>query len=485
MQSKINIGDQNSQQIGQNQINQPVTIEKKPKVNRWMVTTIILSVLIVIGITTFLVKNQQNKNTDNIGKTEQSTSLTSIKPGYKAYTNKIYGFSFEYPENFIFEPDISSSSPETSMIVMLEDNKLFKDISPSEKHTSVVIGHTEGVNQETCKTNSDSFNGFNRFSKADPTKYKVKKITSSFLGSQIDGLFIQEKIIMDNPSYKEGFRTGFETVYPLCVNNKFFEIRFQYSGFTSDEAVEVEQNKFKTDLLSSFKLLNKNELASPETENKLSVEEQEILNRFNTEILPLNLSIEKELSDKQISQIFNSGVIYIIRTEPKGFVQGMTYKDEGAINIYVADKSSFVTLVKADHDIVHIAKLYSPKGLESKRMIVQLGGGAHVSDLYLLDITSGIRVIKIDDQKNYSAKVSEITEIPFINIGEDGSIHAEQFDFKDNTMNSFQMDVSGNWGVYLTIDLLSGELTKMRIEKNPLLGGNSNPNGKTEIVFDN
>ncbi|MCX7881089.1 MAG: hypothetical protein N2482_01070 [Patescibacteria group bacterium] len=485
MQKQINVGNQNTQQIGQNQIDQPVTIEKKPKVNYWMMATIILSVLIVISTTTFLVKNQQNKNTDNIGKSEQSTSLISIKPGYKAYTNKVYGFSFEYPENFIFEPDISSSSPETSMIVMLEEYKLFKDVSPSEKHTSVVIGYTEGVNQETCKTNSDSFNGFNRFSKADPAKYKVKKITSSFLGSQIDGLFVQEKIITDNPSYKEGFRTRFETVYPLCVNNKFFEIRFQYSGFTNDETTEVEQDKFKTDLLNSFKLLNKNELESTKTENKLSAEEQEILNRFNTEVLPANLSIEKELINKQISQIFKLGEIYAIRTEPKGFIQGMTYKDEGAINIYLVDKSSFVTLVKADHDIVHIAKLYSPKGLETKRMIVQLGGGAHVSNLYLLDITSGIRVIKLRDQKNYSAKVSEITEIPFINIREDGSIHAEQFEFKDNTMNCFQMDVSGNWGVYLTIDLLSGELTKMRIEKNPLLGGNSNPNGKTEIVFDN
>lgn len=483
MQKQINVGDQNSQQIGQNQINQPVIIEKKPKVNHRMITTIILSVLIIIGITTFLVKTRQNKNTENTRKTELNPTLTSIKSGYKAYANKVYGFSFEYPNNFIFAPDISSSSPETSMIVMLEENKLFKDVNPLEKHTSVVIGHTEGVNQETCKSNSDSFNGFNRFSKADPTKYNIKKITPLFLGNQIEGLFVQEKV--NNPSFKEGYRISYETVYPLCVNNKFFEIRFQYSGFTSDEAAEVEQDKFKTDLLSSFKLLSKNELESPKTENKLSTEEQEILNRFNSEVLPSNLSIKGELKDKQISQIFSSGEIYVIRTEPKGFVQGTTYKDEGAINIYSVDKSSFLTLVRADHDIVHIAKLYSPKGLETKRMIVQLGGGAHVSDLYLLDITAGMKVIKFSDPKNYSAKVSEITTIPFISIREDGSIHTEQFDFKDNTMNSFQMDVSGNWGVYLTIDLLSGELSKMRIERNPLLNGNSNPNGKTEIVFDN
>lgn len=47
MENQINIGEQNTQQIGQNPINQPPVnpIPEKPKVNYWMISTIILAVL--------------------------------------------------------------------------------------------------------------------------------------------------------------------------------------------------------------------------------------------------------------------------------------------------------------------------------------------------------------------------------------------------------------------------------------------------------
>jgi len=49
MENQINVGDQNSQQIGQNPVNQPVPIPEKLKVNYWMIFAIILLVVLIGG----------------------------------------------------------------------------------------------------------------------------------------------------------------------------------------------------------------------------------------------------------------------------------------------------------------------------------------------------------------------------------------------------------------------------------------------------
>lgn len=51
MENQINVGDQNTQQIEQNPTNQPSInpVSEKPKVNYWMISTILFCVLLVIG----------------------------------------------------------------------------------------------------------------------------------------------------------------------------------------------------------------------------------------------------------------------------------------------------------------------------------------------------------------------------------------------------------------------------------------------------
>lgn len=253
----------------------------------------------------------------------------------------------------------------------------------------------------------------------------------------------------------------------IVVSVKSFSVKDSQDKDTNNiEKLESVKNVEQT---KPSKNINKDELESPKAESKLPYQQQTLLNKFNTEILSSNSSIRKELSDKKITKIFNVDSVYIIRTEPIDFVQGPEFIDEGAINIYVVNKDSFATLVKKGHDMTFIAKVYSPKGLENKRIVVQLGGGANVSDLYLLEITSEVKFIKFSDPKDYAKKENDITKLGFIHINEDGSMHAEQFHFKDNELEVFQMDELGNWGVYLSVDLLSGQLAKMRIEKNPVI----------------
>ncbi len=72
MENQINIGDQNTQQIGQNPANQPVQISVEPKVNYWMISTLIFSVLFfgILGLYVF-----------SFYKTIQSgTNITSTQP---------------------------------------------------------------------------------------------------------------------------------------------------------------------------------------------------------------------------------------------------------------------------------------------------------------------------------------------------------------------------------------------------------------------
>lgn len=47
MENQINIGDQNNQQIDQNPIDQPTMVPEKPKVNFWMISTLILFVILI------------------------------------------------------------------------------------------------------------------------------------------------------------------------------------------------------------------------------------------------------------------------------------------------------------------------------------------------------------------------------------------------------------------------------------------------------
>jgi len=54
MENQVKIGDQEAQQVGQNPVSQPVQIPKKPKLNYWIISTVLLLVIIVIvGIVVF------------------------------------------------------------------------------------------------------------------------------------------------------------------------------------------------------------------------------------------------------------------------------------------------------------------------------------------------------------------------------------------------------------------------------------------------
>jgi len=83
MENQINAGDQNTQQIGQNPVSQPMQLMEKPKVNYWMIITFVLLIILVVGgMYTFnlAAKFSNSKNANKISPTTNTepTPITTV-----------------------------------------------------------------------------------------------------------------------------------------------------------------------------------------------------------------------------------------------------------------------------------------------------------------------------------------------------------------------------------------------------------------------
>jgi hypothetical protein len=83
MENEINIGDQNVQQVGQNPVNQPVQIPEKPKVNCWMILTIVLLIVVISG--GFYIASLRNQL--NIASSSQNNERATQSPTILSPTN--------------------------------------------------------------------------------------------------------------------------------------------------------------------------------------------------------------------------------------------------------------------------------------------------------------------------------------------------------------------------------------------------------------
>lgn len=79
MENQVTIGDQNTQPVGQNLVDQPATpLTEKPKVNFWMISTItLLAILIAGGVYTF---NLSNRVSQLENSAQTPTELPTTEP---------------------------------------------------------------------------------------------------------------------------------------------------------------------------------------------------------------------------------------------------------------------------------------------------------------------------------------------------------------------------------------------------------------------
>lgn len=171
MQNQINMADQNTQQVGQNPVNQPVIEPEKPKINYWMVITILMFLLLVIVSLYALNLNKKftSKNDQVISEspiiTQQTapTNITAVtetpipaqqKPTYDliTYKSKDYeglSYSIDIPKNWkvedqmVYIPSAMSASDPTN-------KKIFIEISPTTT-TDGPTDFTDASSQDAIK----------------------------------------------------------------------------------------------------------------------------------------------------------------------------------------------------------------------------------------------------------------------------------------------------------------------------------------------
>ncbi|MBU1199936.1 hypothetical protein KJ953_00200 [Patescibacteria group bacterium] len=108
MENQINVGDQNTQQIGQNPVDQPLPIPEKPKVNYWMISTIVLLIVTVIGGTFYFLNAKkgivpptvQNQPLPQSTIEPSATNFPTGSIATKSNQIRIGGLQLTYPESW-------------------------------------------------------------------------------------------------------------------------------------------------------------------------------------------------------------------------------------------------------------------------------------------------------------------------------------------------------------------------------------------------
>jgi len=111
MENQVNVGDQNTQQVGQNRINDPPvsSIPEKPKINYWMISTVVLiAVLLVVvaGFLYFLNTKRETGTSQTLPQSQPSLepSTTSLPAGFvttRSNQIRIGGLKLTHPDDWI------------------------------------------------------------------------------------------------------------------------------------------------------------------------------------------------------------------------------------------------------------------------------------------------------------------------------------------------------------------------------------------------
>jgi len=111
MENQINAGDQNTQQIGQNPVSQPVLTPEKPKINYLAMTGVVLVCFVVFGFGGYYFGQQSSKSIQipNQNQTQPTPAATatpntvSNQPTdspWQSYTNPSALYEVQYPNGW-------------------------------------------------------------------------------------------------------------------------------------------------------------------------------------------------------------------------------------------------------------------------------------------------------------------------------------------------------------------------------------------------
>jgi len=104
MENQINVVDQNTHQIGQNPVSQPIGTRGKPKITYLLIGGIVLTCLIIFNSSVYYLgkKPLEQSQFANKGKnqTAQQVSPPDSVASWKTYTNTELNYSLKYPNTW-------------------------------------------------------------------------------------------------------------------------------------------------------------------------------------------------------------------------------------------------------------------------------------------------------------------------------------------------------------------------------------------------
>lgn len=128
MENQINVGDQNTQQVGQNSDNQSVMSTEKPRANYLLIVGIVLACFVLFGFGGYYLGKKSLKTSDEPKQTQPipSPNITggNEAPNLKTYKNSQNGIEFDYPQNYAISANpTNSTNPNYANCMGLTNNQ--------------------------------------------------------------------------------------------------------------------------------------------------------------------------------------------------------------------------------------------------------------------------------------------------------------------------------------------------------------------------
>lgn len=236
MENQINVGDQNTQQIGQNPLNQPVITPEKPKTNYLMIGGIILVCFVFFGFGGYYLGkqssngfNQESNQPNPYGSpttiasspspesSARPTSVPDQTSTWKTYTNSKYGYTVRYPEGW--EPNRGPGNLSDKELASQRDIDFYDPSLPGEDPgtgLNIRVNELEatGANRN-CSNLDDCFS--KTFSWLTETT-TINKTSSTFLGQPAITFTYQRGTKLYTQSWKYVYFIYKENAYNIHIS---------------------------------------------------------------------------------------------------------------------------------------------------------------------------------------------------------------------------------------------------------------------------
>lgn len=235
MENQINMGDKNTQQIGQNNVSQPLTTPEKPKINYLVIGGVILTCLVIFGFGGYyLGKQSSSKNLISESNLTPTLSPTPSQTSDKTADWTSYEITTEPSLGYVdYAVKIPSSWKRIEHSSNFQDTETFQDVFGQFTY-KLVIHQEKNYNSQTGKANTT-----------------LKELTGFPYN-------VPEMIVDGQQAARVLPRAGSESIYKVLFFSKDAKLVFSIELETPQDGSKLEEGgELFNQILSTFKFVNR------------------------------------------------------------------------------------------------------------------------------------------------------------------------------------------------------------------------------------